>query len=226
MKKILVVALTAILSVSLLSAQTMNTKLRDATFYGSKTGFGILPATDPYLGTTTVKKQLPDTMVDWVHVELRDTEKGETVAEAVGCLLEDGSVTDTTGTNGLSFTGLESSTRYYIVVRHRNHLAVMSKDSVLIDESNGTNEYDFTVSDATYGGSNNGVKLVGSAYAMIAGDGDGNGQLQTTDKSNTWNVQVGQSGYKTADYDLNGWVQTTDKTAFYESNVGKGSLVP
>ena len=227
MKKILIVTLTIILSVSLLSAQTtMNTSLRDSTFEGSKTGFGVLPATDPYLETTTVKDQLPATMVDWVLVELRATLGGATVAQAVGCLLEDGSVTDTTGTNGLSFTGLESGTPYYIVVKHRNHLAIMSKDSVLIDESNGTDEYDFTVSGAAYGGNTLAVKQVGSDYTMIASDGDGNGFIQTNDNSSVWNVQVGQSGYKSSDYDMNGFVQTNDKSVFYEANVGKATQVP
>jgi hypothetical protein len=110
MKKILVATLAVFVSVSMLFAQTtMNTKLRSATYEGSVSGFGVIPATDPYLGTTTVKGSLPETMVDWVLVELRSTASGATVAQAVGCLLADGSVTDTTGVNGLSFVGLESS---------------------------------------------------------------------------------------------------------------------
>lgn len=227
MKKILVVALTVILSVSLLSAQTtMNTLLRSATFSGSVTNYGVLPATDPYLGTTTVNDGLPATMVDWVLVELRATASGATVAQAVGCLLADGTVTDTTGVNGLAFTGLESSTPYYVVVKHRNHLSVMSNAAVSIDESNGAVEHDFTVSGAAYGGNSLAVKQIGSDYAMIAGDGDGNGQVQTTDKSSVWIGETGQSGYKSADFDMNGFVQTNDKSSFYESNVGKATQVP
>jgi hypothetical protein len=227
MKKILFITLTIIFSVSVLFAQTtMNTKLRDATFEGSQTGFGVLPATDPYLGTITVTDGLPATMVDWVLVELRATTGGATVAQAVGCLLEDGSVTDTTGTNGLAFTGLESSTSYYIVVKHRNHLAIMSNAAVSIDEANGTDEHDFTVSDAAYGGNTLAVKQIGSDYAMITGDGDGNGFIQTNDNSSVWNVQAGQSGYKSSDYDMNGFVQTNDKSGFYENNVGKATQVP
>jgi hypothetical protein len=226
MKKILVVALTVILSVSLLSAQTMNTDLRDATYTGSVAGYGFIPATDPYLGTITVVDGLPATMVDWVLVELRATTGGATVAQAVGCLLSDGSVTDTTGLNGLEFTGLESSTSYYVVVKHRNHLAVMSNVAVSIDESNGSDEHDFTVSAAAYGGNTLAVKQVGSDYAMIAGDGDGNGQIQTTDKSAIWIGQTGRSGYRAADFDMNGFVQTNDKSSFYEGNVGSATQVP
>jgi hypothetical protein len=226
MKKILFLTLTIIFSVSVLFAQTMNTHLRSATFDGSVTGYGVVPATDPYLGTTTVKDGLPATMVDWVLVELRATTGGATIAQAVGCLLSDGSVTDTTGTNGLAFTGLESSTSYYVIVKHRNHLDIMSNVAVSIDETNGSDEHDFTVSGAAYGGNTTAVKLVGSDYAMIAGDGDSNGQIQTTDKSDVWIGQAGQSGYKSADFDMNGFVQTNDKSGFYENNVGKATQVP
>jgi trimeric autotransporter adhesin len=226
MKKLLLITLMVFLSAGLLFSQTMNTKLRNATFEGSQAGFGIIPATDPYLGTTTVNNQLPATMVDWVLVELRATTNGATVAQKVGCLLADGSVTDTTGTNGLSFTGLESSTSYYIVVKHRNHLAIMSSSAVQIDESNGANEHDFTVSGSAYGGSDElAFKQVGSVYAMRAGDGDGNGQIQTTDKSQ-WNTQSGLSGYRSADYDMNGFIQTNDVSVYYYGNSGSASQVP
>lgn len=227
MRKILVVALLLFLGVSVLFAQTtMSTNLRSATFEGSETGFGVLPATDPYLGTITVTDGLPATMVDWVLVELRATTSGATVAQAVGCLLSDGSVTDTTGTNGLAFTGLESSTLYYVVVKHRNHLAVMSNAAVSIDEANGSNEHDFTVSGAAYGGNTLAVKQIGTDYAMIAGDGDGNDFIQTNDKSGVWNTQVGLSGYRSADYNMNGFVQTSDNSSFYQDNVGKATQVP
>lgn len=229
MRKILVITLTAIICVSFVFAQTtMNTNLRDATFEGSQTGYGVLPATDPYLGTTTVAKGLPADMVDWVLVELRETTSGATIAQAVGCLLENGNVTDTTGVNGLAFTGLESSTSYYVVVKHRNHLAVMSNAAVTIDEEDNfsNKEHDFTVSGASLGGDGLGAKLVGSDYAMFAGDGDGNENVQTTDKSGVWVPQIGESGYKAADYDMNGFVQTNDKSAFYQTNVGKASQVP
>ena len=227
MKKILIFVLIVIASTSLIfSETTMNTTLRSASYDGSVAGYGVLPKTDPYLGTITVNDGLPADMVDWVLVELRATASGATIAQAVGCLLSDGSVTDTTGTSGLAFTALESGTSYYVVVKHRNHLAIMSNAPVAIDEGNSSVEHDFTVSGAAYGGNSLAVKQIGSDYAMIAGDGDGNGQVQTTDRSSVWVGETGQSGYKASDYDMNGFVQTNDKSAFYQSNVGKASQVP
>jgi len=227
MKKITFVIMALLLSSSFLFPQPlMNTDLRSSTVVGSKPGFGVLPETDPYLGIITVKDALPVNMVDWVLVELRSSKGGEAVAQAVGCLLSDGSVTDTTGTQGLSFDGLESGSEYYIVVKHRNHLSVMSKNAVGIDEGNSVLEHDFSLSGAAHGGNSLAVKKLGSVYAMIAGDGDTNGLIQTTDKSSTWIQQFGSIGYFDADYDLNGFVQTDDiRKEIYEDNVGKASQV-
>lgn len=225
MKKTLITIFMLVFSASILFAQTtMRTDLRDATIEGSQTGFGVLPATDPYLGTVTVQGSLPATMVDWVLVELREATDGATIAQAVGCLLSDGSVTDTTGTNGLTFEGLEPSTSYYIVVRHRNHLSVMSNAAVQIDGTNGADEFDFTVGNG-YGG-DLAMKQVGSDYAMFSADGDANGFIQTTDKNSVWDPEVGGSGYRAADYNMNGFVQTDDKNSIYTVNVGKASQVP
>ncbi|MDZ7821139.1 MAG: hypothetical protein U5N26_04610 [Candidatus Marinimicrobia bacterium] len=184
------------------------------------------PATDPYLGTVTVQGSLPANMVDWVLVELRESASGATIAQAVGCLLSDGSVTDTTGTNGLSFEGLESSTPYYIVVRHRNHLSVMSASAVQIDGTNDADEFDFTAGNA-YGNTGDlAMKPVGSEYAMYAGDANENGQVQTTDKNSYWNNETGKAGYLPSDFNLNGQSQTTDINNYWRINVGKGSQVP
>jgi len=226
MRRILITVLTVIIGTSLLFGQTtMSTALRSATYEGSLSGYGVIPATDPYLGTVTVNDGLPENMVDWVLVELRATSNGATIAQAVGCLLNDGSVTDTTGLSGLTFEGLESNTPYYVIVRHRNHLAVMSAEGVLIDDTNTGYDVDLTGGNV-YGGASLAMKQVGTEYAMTAGDADSNNFIQTTDKNAVWNLQTGMSGYRESDFDLNGFVQTTDKNNYYVKNVGKASQIP
>lgn len=229
MKRILLTALTALIATSLLFAQTpsMRTNLRNSTFYGYTEGYGFLPATDPYLGTVTVNKGLPENMVDWVLVELRATADGATLAQAVGCLMSDGSVTDTSGVNGLTFENLDSNTPYYIVVKHRNHLPVMSAQAVTIDDSNDGYEYDFTAGTAYSTGSQVlAQKQIGDAYAMYAGDANSNGQIQTTDKNNYWNIETGKAGYLPSDFNLNVQSQTTDINNYWRLNVGRGSQIP
>jgi hypothetical protein len=61
---------------------------------------------------------------------------------------------------------------------------------------------------------------------MYAGDADGNGQVQTSDKNDYWWLQTGTAGYKSGDFDLNGQVQTSDKNDYWWNNTGVGSAVP
>jgi len=110
--------------------ELMTTTLRDE---------GILPVEQPFNrapwnyagteGTGLTNNDLPANAVDWVLVELRnplDTE--EIMGAAAGVLLADGTVIDAPGgrTDGLVVNGAMPNTNYYIVVKSRNHLSVMS----------------------------------------------------------------------------------------------------
>ena len=71
----------------------------------------------------------------------------------------------------------------YIVIRHRNHLSVMSADKVTLPNSTLT-LYDFTSGDGSqfYSGNGSGAKeLENNVWGMIAADGNGNGQIQNND---------------------------------------------
>jgi len=86
---------------------------------------GEIPLESPYIDKRTVDT-VPPNVVDWVLVELRANADSDTVAQKSFFLRKDGYVVDEDGTT----TELEienvGSGEYYIVVRHRNHLAVMS----------------------------------------------------------------------------------------------------
>ena len=87
--------------------------------------------------------------------------------------------------------------------------------------------WDFTTgSGQYYGGATGAQELETDVWGMIAGDADGDGQVQNTDKNVEWRSQVGQSGYKEADFNLNGQVQNDDKNLVWRYNVGRGSQVP
>ena len=55
----------------------------------------------------------------------------------------DGTIVDTDGTSPVQFTGL-SDGDYYVVIRHRNHLAIMSASAIPLSSSSAL--YDFTTS--------------------------------------------------------------------------------
>ena len=61
---------------------------------------------------------------------------------------------------------------------------------------------------------------------MVAGDGNGNGQVQNDDNESVWKPDNGLSGYKNSDFNLNGQVQNDDNEEHWKPNNGKGTQVP
>ena len=71
-------------------------------------------------------------IVDWVFVELRDkTNNTSIVATRSGLLQRDGDVVDVDGFSPLEFN--VPSDDYYVVVRHRNHLGIMTAMTVTLN---------------------------------------------------------------------------------------------
>ena len=70
-------------------------------------------------------------IVDWVFVELRDpNDSTVVVAKRWGLVQRDGDVVDMDGVSLLRFRGVAPAA-YYITVRHRNHLGVMSAEPIV-----------------------------------------------------------------------------------------------
>jgi hypothetical protein len=69
-----------------------------------------------------------------------------------------------------------------------------------------------------------GKKQVGSLWTMIAGDGNGDNTIQTSDYT-LWRSNFGLSNFNAADYNLDGTVQTSDYTQ-WRSNFGLSSTIP
>ena len=115
---------------------------------------------------------------------------------------------------------------YFIVVRHRNHLAVMSAEAQTLNSVSALS-YDFTDnSNKYYGGTAAANEMEQNVWGMISGDANGNGEVQADDKENFWRVDVGLSGYRSSDFNLNGEVQADDKENYWRLNVGRGTQVP
>lgn len=124
---------------------------------------GYLPTTSPYpalgmSGLTSANTSSAavvdstgpagkDAIVDWVFVELRsDT---TTIADSRSALIQrDGDIVDVDGVSPPVFNVASTGT-YFVVVRHRNHLVVMSKNAIAL--STTSPEIDFRkVSTPTY----------------------------------------------------------------------------
>ena len=149
---------------------------------------------------------IPSEIVDWILVELRsDVLSSSIAARRAGFIRNDGSIVDLDGRSKLRFDGV-SSGNYYVVIRHRNHLSIMSAGQIPLSES--SINYDFTASRSNAYG-NDLADLGSGKYGMYAGDGDGNGIVNVLDYRTVGN-SLFQTGYQPGDHDLNGRINVLD----------------
>ena len=190
----------------------------------------LIPLTQPYYDTPwnypgdESVSEIPNEVVDWVLLEIRSgIEISSIVARRAAFLVIDGTIKDLNGEPTVEFPEV-SSGHYYVVVHHRNHLSIMTKDPIYLSES--FELYDFTTSlDKAYG--NQPMKqLAGGKFGLYAADGNANGNINRADNKNIWRKQNGSVGYKSGDYDMNGGVNIRDKNAKYKPNKGKNTGVP
>ena len=90
-------------------------------------------------------------VVDWVLVELRSKiDPSVVVASRTALLLRQSKVVDVDGVSALSFKNV-SQDEYFVVVRHRNHLGVMSGNTLVFDANTPTIDFSdpFTVTFGT-----------------------------------------------------------------------------
>ncbi len=204
-------------------------------------GGGFIPLAQPYntspwnyAGTEQVGT-IPANTVDWILVELRTgTASSTKIAARAGFLKSDGTIVDTDGTSLLGFSGISSGS-YYIVVRHRNHVAVMSSNPVALT---GTSVlYDFTTGQTQAFGSSAMASLSAGVFGLYAGDVTANGVLKYSGSGNDsgpiyariggGSVSATVTGYFGEDTNMNGIVKYSgaqnDRAIIY-ANIGGGSV--
>jgi len=153
-----------------------------------------------------------NTMVDTVTVELHAPTGGlATVATAKGILLTNGSLPAITVTNGIT-----AGNSYYVVVKHRNSVAVWSASPVVI--SAGIT-YDFsTAVNKAYG---NNMKQSGSVCILYSGDVNRDGYVDAQDVGDTDNDNANfGSGILGTDVNGDGFVDAQDVGMTDNNNAG------
>ncbi len=182
--------------------------------YSHKGGGGNETVTD---STTVFSVTGPNAIVDWVYVELRSPAFLDSVIYTRSALLQrDGDVVDVNGSSMLSIP-LGQGGSYYVSVRHRNHLGVMTGEA--LDLSPILTEIDFTDTSLLTNGTYAQIRL-NNKMSLWAGDlngdrrtiyqGPGNDVLKLfntvlTDTNNTGLIaNYISQGYLDADIDLNG----------------------
>ncbi len=152
-------------------------------------------------------ENIPANVVDWVLVELRTgTAAGTVAAKRAAFIKNDGSIVDVDGTSKVNFSNVNSG-NYYIVIKHRNHLAVMSANPVALSSSSSL--YDFTTGENKAYGTTPMADLGNGTFGMYAGDGDHNGTINVLDYGTVGN-SIFETGYKDGDLDMNNVVNVLD----------------
>jgi hypothetical protein len=170
---------------------------------------------------------IPVGAVDSITVEVRDSAaaaKASHRAFAPAWLLTDGSIRafgDTT--KGYVSLGSVLTGNYYIVIYHRNHLAVMSASPVALSGGTSPVAYDFSTGQAKAFGTTP-MALAGTNYALISGDPNGDGLVNALDRVATRN-NLGVGTYNAADVNLDGIVNALDRVVT-RNNLGLASQVP
>ncbi len=164
------------------------------------------------------------TVVDWVLVSLRtEVAKTTQVHQFAGLLHTDGTVSFP----GECLTTNQLTSSYYIVVEHRNHMAVMSPSKVSL--VNRALSWDFRLANSYAIGGSGAKELSTGIWGLFAGDCN---QLEDVvsydingkDKS-SWLLDNGRFGvYLTSDIDMNGDVNGADKALWLLNNGVFGSI--
>lgn len=104
--------------------------------------------------------------------------------------------------------------QYFVVIRHRNHLGIRTAGTVAFDE---TMEYlDFTTNSIPLEGGVADQKVIGTLYALYAGDTDGNKTIETADHDASWNNR-NVTGYQFTDCNLDGTTNATDRSMIWNN---------
>jgi len=179
-----------------------------------------IPLTQPYntkpwdyIGEEKVT-EIPSGVMDWVLLELRSASSSSTtVARRAAFIRGDGNIVDLDGSSPVEFSGIPSG-GYYLVIKHRNHLSIMSSDTISFSH---TTSYDFTTSQGKAYGNNPMADLGGGKYGMIAGDDNQDNTISVSDY-NLISTNLTQTGYLQSDNNMDGKVTVADY------NVVKGNL--
>jgi len=186
---------------------------------------GYLTIEAPYAEDLQHAAALPDSITDWILVQLRRTVNGKAIASKSALLSKNGYITDPYREGSVSLNATEGD--YYIIIKHRSHLAVMSADPQTLCSSS-TTLYDFTSGSDRFYGSGGAKELEAGVWGMYTGDINQDGEVTTADYTTWYNsVRAGDSGYQNADINLDGEVTTSDYTIWYNNaRAGASSAMP
>jgi hypothetical protein len=165
---------------------------------------GLIPFTEPYSSSPFNRPAIaepsgetfdpsilavsgPDAIIDWIFLELRAASNPAVIVATKRALLQrDGDVVShTDGVSPVRFTNTPDG-MYYVSIKHRNHLGVMSHQAISLSGC-AANSFDFTLPGVVFVNpsiSNAPRRIVGGLHALWAGDANGNKNAKYNGSSN------------------------------------------
>lgn len=213
----------------------VNNLIRFSTMMDLNHAYYVSPYNSDYKITTNRLREIVQDrqnngelgFVDWVEVSLVEATPNTGSAQypfnitkkidTVSCFLrEDGIVCDTAGNPYISFKNLPAND-YYVVVRHRNHLGIMTNTSITLASqpplSSNPVMVDFTSTIAPVSGMMNIAYLkppTQNNYFMFVGDVDSNGKITVSDRNKIQINKNSNMDYYVWDIDFNLRVNISD----------------
>ncbi len=173
---------------------------------------------------------VPDSVVDWVVLEFRNTVNPNVKFSKLLLVRYDGKIVDLNGNPNIRISKSEfdpktQSSSFDLVILHRNHASVKSVDPIRLIAENNSKVYDFSQPSFILGGTAS-LKLVEATpttrqFALKAGynltDAIGQNQMENVlnpftfkrDHLVVWD-NISQTGYLMLDYDMDGIITTRD----------------
>ncbi len=188
----------------------------------------LLPLQQPYNtaptnynGTESVyeARVLPPNTTDWVLVEARRTTDTSVISRQAAFLRADGTLLDKYGREGINLPNLNNGQNYFIAIKHRNHLPILSNNPISLPN---VTPFDFTQLNNIEGGATQSIQIAPNIYALPAADAATNGIINYADY-NQYAQQLGNNTYNRADLNLDGIVNTND-FSLYQQNAGRLAL--
>jgi CSLREA domain-containing protein len=195
---------------------------------------GFVPTQQPFSGSeysgTTLEfndpisvAAVPDSVVDWVLVSLRNGTSAGTEVEEVAAFISKNGIVSSPGQTALCLQSGDGpavsakntvaastlTSAAYLVLRSRNHLDVMSDSAVSL--FGGFGSHDFSASVGAAFGASPQLELESGVWGLFAADGTLDGQVTAND-FNLWliDTKAVKTGYLLSDYNMDGQVTAND----------------
>ncbi|WP_430409327.1 beta strand repeat-containing protein [Kordia sp.] len=189
---------------------------------------GFIPTRSPYVDMISCDVSIfnvtgNDAIVDWVFIEIRDENDNTSVLSSQSALIQrDGDIVATDGISNLLFN--VSAGNYYIVIKHRNHLGIMSSTAItlgttvtIVDFTDASNQITFGSNAQTIFGMSSGIVAMWTGnvnddtvvqYSGTSPDTPSILSAALNDSGNFLNLPTYEvSGYTKFDVDMSGKAQ-------------------